>query len=149
MRVARRIADLGPALDRWATKPLLGSGFGTTAADPNAPKESDQQILDNQWLGTLLQTGALGALALLWLLGLAVVRLARRARAGSGADGWLSAALATSIISFALGMLTFDAFAFVQVTFFAFVIIGFGAVVLRSPAPAKVRPLHAAVRLPG
>ncbi len=128
---------------------LLGSGFGTTVADPNAPKESEQQILDNQWLGTLLQIGALGALSLLWLFGLAVARLARRARAASGADGWLSAALATSVISFALGMLTFDAFAFVQVTFFAFVIIGFGAVVLRSPAPGKARPLHAAMRLPG
>lgn len=146
---AGRIADLGPALDRWATKPLLGSGFGTTVADPNAPKESEQQILDNQWLGTLLQTGALGALALLSLFALAITRLARRARAAPGANGWLSAALATSIISFVLGMLTFDAFAFVQVTFFAFVIIGFGAVVLRSPAPPKARPLHAAVRLPG
>jgi hypothetical protein len=146
---AGRIADIGPALDRWATKPLLGSGFGTTVADPNAPKESEQQILDNQWLGTLLQIGALGALSLLWLFGLAVTRLARRARAATGADGWLSAALATSVIAFALGMLTFDAFAFVQVTFFAFVIIGFGAVALRSPTPGEARPLHAAMRLPG
>ena len=146
---AGRIADIGPALDRWATKPLLGAGFGTTVADPNAPKESEQQILDNQWLGTLLQVGALGALSLLWLFGLAIARLARRARAATGADGWLSAALATSLLSFALGMLTFDAFGFVQVTFFAFVIIGLGAVVLRSPASAKPRTLHAAVRLPG
>jgi polysaccharide biosynthesis protein PslJ len=146
---AGRIADIGPALDRWATKPLLGSGFGTTVADPNAPKESEQQILDNQWLGTLLQIGALGALALLSLFGLAIARLARRARAASGADGWLSAALATSVLAFALGMLTFDAFAFVQVTFFAFVIIGFGAVALRAPAPVKATPLHSAVRLPG
>ena len=81
---AGRIADLGPALDRWATKPLLGSGFGTTVADPNAPKESEQQILDNQWLGTLLQIGALGALSLLWLFGLAIARLARRAWAALG-----------------------------------------------------------------
>lgn len=146
---AGRIADIGPALDRWATKPLLGSGFGTTVADPNAPKESEQQILDNQWLGTLLQIGALGALSLLLLFGLVVARLARRARATSGADAWLSAALATSVLAFALGMLTFDAFAFIQVTFFAFVIIGFGAVVLRMPAPAKAGRLHAAVRLPG
>jgi polysaccharide biosynthesis protein PslJ len=146
---AGRIADIGPALDRWATKPALGSGFGTTVADPNAPKESEQQILDNQWLGTLLQIGAIGALSLLWLFGLAITRLARRARASSGADGWLSAALATSVLAFALGMLTFDAFAFVQVTFFAFVIIGLGAVVLGSPAPAKARRLHAPVRLPG
>jgi hypothetical protein len=46
-------------------------------------------------------------------------------------------------------MLTFDAFAFIQVTFFAFVIIGFGAVVLRMPGPTKARHLHTAVRLPG
>ena len=55
---AGRVADLGPALDRWSTKPFLGSGFGTTVADPNAPKESEQQILDDQWLGSLLQIGA-------------------------------------------------------------------------------------------
>ena len=49
----------------------------------------------------------------------------RRRRRRTGPDSWLATALAASIISFAVGMLTFDAFAFIQVTFFAFVMLGF------------------------
>jgi hypothetical protein len=129
---AGRAADLGPALDRWATKPFLGSGFGTTVADPNAPKESDKQILDDQWLGSLLEIGALGALALLWLFVRAVRRLNRVGKTASGADGWLATALAASIISFAVGMLTFDAFAFIQVTFLTFVVLALSSVAVRA-----------------
>ncbi len=146
---AGRIADIGPALDRWSTKPFFGSGFGTTVADPNAPAESEQQILDNQWLGTLLQIGAVGAVSLLWLFAIAVRRLSRRAKRSRGADSWLSACLATAVISFAVGMLTFDAFAFIQVTFFAFVILGFGAVALRVTTPAMAERVRPAARLSG
>ena len=133
---AGRIADIGPALDRWSRQPLFGSGFGTTIADPNANKDSDQQILDDQWLGTLLQTGAVGVIALLWLFVRAVRRLNRRAKATSGADAWLAMSLAASIIAFAVGMLTFDAFAFIQVTFFAFVMLAFAAIVWRDDEKA-------------
>ena len=132
---AGRVADLGPALDRWSQQPFLGRGFGTTVADPNASKESDSQILDNQWLGSLLEIGAWGVLALLALWITAIRRLNRWGkRARDPNDGWLAAALAASIIAFAVGMLTFDAFAFIQVTFFAFVMLGFSAVVTRWPA---------------
>ena len=129
---AGRIADVGPALTRWSRQPLFGSGFGTTIADPNAGKDSAQQILDDQWLGSLLQTGAVGVLALLWLFVRAVRRLNRCAKATTGADAWLAMSLAASIIAFAVGMLTFDAFAFIQVTFFAFVMLGFSGVVTRQ-----------------
>ena len=140
---AGRVADLGPALDRWATKPFLGSGFGTTVADPNAPKESEQQILDNQWLGSLLQIGAIGTLALLGLFVLAVRKLVIRTRETQGPESWLSAALATSVIAFAVGMLTFDAFAFVQVTFFAFIILGFAAIVTKMPVTSARQRVRA------
>ncbi len=129
---AGRVADLGPALDRWSQKPFFGTGFGTTVADPNASKHSESQILDDQWLGSLLEIGAVGVLALLALWVGAVRRLNRWAkRARDPNDRWLATSLAASIIAFAVGMLTFDAFAFIQVTFFAFVILGFAAVVTR------------------
>jgi O-antigen ligase len=137
---AGRVADLGPALDRWSQKPFFGTGFGTTVADSSASKDSESQILDDQWLGSLLEIGAVGVLALLFLWVGAVRRLNRWGRhAKDAADGWLATALAASIIAFAVGMLTFDAFAFIQVTFFAFVMLGFTAVVTRLPhreAPA-------------
>jgi O-antigen ligase len=144
---AGRVADLGPALDRWSQKPLFGTGFGTTVADPNASKESESQILDDQWLGSLLETGAAGVLALLFLWIGAVRRLNRWGKQARGPDAWLATAIAASIISYAVGMLTFDSFAFIQVTFFAFVMVGLSAVVTRqkpSQAPAVARTSTAA-----
>ena len=149
-----RVADLGPALDKWSRQPFLGSGFGTKIADPNAKAGSDQQILDDQWLGSLLEIGAIGVLSLLWLYGRAIRRLSWRARRDTSTESWLAASLAASLISFAVGMLTFDAFAFVQVTFFSFIVLGLASVVAaratRKPenapqaARAGVRPALAA-----
>jgi polysaccharide biosynthesis protein PslJ len=137
-----RIADLGPSLEEWAQTPLLGQGFGTrvtsqqgaTDAEAIAPDQTaagGAQILDDQWLGALLEIGAVGVLALLWLFWRPIRRLARLARSDPGPDGWLAVGLAASLTAFAVGMFTFDAFAFIQVTFFAFIMIGFSAVVLR------------------
>jgi O-antigen ligase len=134
---AGRAADLGPALDRWSQKPFLGAGFGTTVADPNAPKESDKQILDDQWLGSLLEIGAVGVFALLWLYGRAIRRLTRLARSTTGADAWLATSLAAAVIAFAVGMLTFDAFAFIQATFFVFVVLAFAAVATQALTPQR------------
>jgi hypothetical protein len=135
-----RVADLGPALANWSNQPFLGSGFATKIADPNARAGSDQQILDNQWLGSLLEIGAIGVLSLLWLFGRSIRRLSRRAKADTSADSWLAAALAASLISFAVGMFTFDAFAFVQVTFFAFIVLGLAsATFVRRPLPGPSR----------
>jgi polysaccharide biosynthesis protein PslJ len=142
---AGRVADLGPALERWSRQPFLGSGFGTKIADPNAQAGSDQQILDNQWLGSLLEIGAFGVLALLWLYVRAIRRLAARARSDTGPDGWLAMGLAAALISLAVGMFTFDAFAFVQVTFLSFILLGFAAatVVAEGARPLR-RPRQAA-----
>ena len=79
-----RVADLGPALARWSTQPFLGSGFATKIADPNARAGSDQQILDNQWLGSLLEIGALGVASLLWLFGRAIRPLDAARAVGHG-----------------------------------------------------------------
>ena len=98
-----RIADLGPSLREWSRTPFLGQGFGTrvvaTDLGPGGIGEAGgAQILDDQWLGTLLEIGAVGALALLWLFVRAVRRLAARARSDPGPDGWLMTALAASLI---------------------------------------------------
>ncbi len=53
-----------PTLQKLSGDPLLGVGFGTQVLDK---PETDALILDNQWLGTLLETGFVGALAWLWL----------------------------------------------------------------------------------
>ena len=124
-----RLADLGPALDQWAQHPLFGSGYGTRVLGlPGV----DGQILDDQWLGTLLETGLLGFLAWLWLMLWCLRRFARAARADRSSRGWLMTALAASVASFGVGMIFFDAFAFIQVTLLFFILIGLGSVASRD-----------------
>lgn len=126
-----RIADLGPAFAEWAHNPFVGQGFGTRITS-TAGFVGGAQILDDQWLGTLIETGLLGVLALAWLFGRAVRRLARVARSDAGPDSWLAASLAAAIVAYAVGMITFDAFAFTQVTFIAFVMLALAALVTRD-----------------
>ena len=139
-----RIADIGPTLEEWERTPFFGQGFGTriTSRDLGPGGLGDinaAQILDNQWLGSLLEVGAVGALALLWLFCRAVRRLARRARSEPEPESWLATGLAAALAAFAAGMFTFDAFAFIQVMFFAFIMLGFTAVVTRGEEPAAAR----------
>jgi hypothetical protein len=128
-----RIADLGPSLSEWSRSPFVGEGFGTRIT--SADGITGAQILDDQWLSTLLELGAIGTGGLLWLFCRAIRQLARRARETEGADSWLMTGLAASITGFAVGMLTFDAFAFIQATFLAFVMLAFAAVALREDEP--------------
>ena len=113
----------------------MGQGFGTRVTDQSAP-DGGAQILDDQWLGTLLEIGAVGAFALMWLFCRAIRRMARKARSLEGSDSWLAAALCASLLAWTIGLFTYDAFAFIQVTFFAFVMLAFAAIVWRDDAKA-------------
>ena len=126
-----RIADLEPSLREFAQKPLVGQGYATRVVD-RTTGPSDQ-ILDDQWLGILLETGLVGLVGWLWLVGRAVRRLALAGKRDLSSRGWLLAALAASVTTYAIGMFTFDAFAFIQVTFLFFMILGLGAAALRTP----------------
>jgi O-antigen ligase len=131
-----RLADIGPSLDEWSRRPVLGEGLGTritgfTESFVNA------RILDDQWLGTLLETGIVGVAGWLFLLVRSVRRLGREAKADRSPRGWLMASLAASIAAFGVGMLTFDAFSFIQVTFLFWILLAFGAALL--PSGARLR----------
>jgi polysaccharide biosynthesis protein PslJ len=125
-----RIADLGPSLEQWSRTPFFGQGFGsrlTSLSDPLV----NARILDNQWLASLLEVGALGVLALLWLYVRSVRMLARRAKRDATPYGWLLASLGAALTAYAVGMLTYDAFSFIQVTFVSFILLGLAAAALR------------------
>jgi polysaccharide biosynthesis protein PslJ len=132
-----RIADLGPAFhNELAPDPALGEGYGTrltgyTETFTNAP------ILDDQWLGSLLETGVFGVVAWLWLFGRAVRRLARAGKADQSDDGWLFVSLAASVASFAAGMFFYDAFSFIQVTFLLYIVLALGMSALRFAAGTR------------
>jgi polysaccharide biosynthesis protein PslJ len=138
-----RLADLGPGLREWSGHPILGQGFGTRVV--NGP-DANSNILDDQWLGTLLETGIVGVVAWFWLLVGATRRLAREAKRDQSPTGWLAVGLSASIGAYAASMMTYDAFAFIQSTFILFFALGFGAVILRLSdvsARSSARPLRA------
>jgi hypothetical protein len=54
--------------------------------------------------------------------------MGRSARRERGDYGWLYTALTASSFSFAVGMLTFDAFSFIQATFVLFLLIAVGCI---------------------
>lgn len=128
---AGRAADIGPALAEFGKRPFLGRGYGTDIVNLGAKRNAD--VLDDQWLGTLLETGLAGALAWAWLFTRALRRFGRAARDAEDAMGWLFVALAASTTAFAVGMFTYDAFAFVQSTFVMFILLGLGAAALALP----------------
>src|SRR5262249_54858985 len=129
-----RLATLGPALDaEFIPNPVLGEGFGTrittpdpVLAVPNGP------ILDDEWLGVLLETGLVGTAALAWFFVRALRRMGKAAKRDLSPRGWLLVATTAGVGGYALGMFTYDAFSFIQVTFLLFIVLGVGAAALRS-----------------
>ncbi|MDX6476014.1 MAG: hypothetical protein QOH95_1525 [Gaiellaceae bacterium] len=126
-----RIADLGPGLHDAKQHLMLGQGFGTRLTDRNEEK-ANAPILDDQWLGALLETGFLGVFAWLWLFGRFYRRMMKAARADDTPRAWLLAGLGASILAFAVSLGTYDTFSFIQVTIMAFFQIGLGAAVLAA-----------------
>jgi len=145
-----RIRQLKPMLREASGKPFFGDGYGTRITGFNQP-DRNAPILDNQWLNIVLDVGFVGLGAWVWLMVSVVRRLGRASRAPDQEDdGWLSAALAASITSFAVGMLTFDAFSFTQVTFIFWILLGLSAALLTIsgawPTSDAPRPIHDRVR---
>jgi hypothetical protein len=133
-----RLATLKPALrNEFYPNPLLGEGFGTRLSGDNGEVVSNAPILDNGWAGILIETGIIGAFALGWIIVRAVRRLARLAREDTSPDGWLAVALAAAIAAFGIGLFTFDAFSFIQVTFLFFLSLGLAGV-LHGDAQARL-----------
>ena len=121
-----RIADLGPSLSEYGQRPLLGEGFATRVTDkgPYAEREHPRRSMALRPIGDWDRRGAC---TVLWAFIRSFRRLSRQARDDPTPRGWLCVALAASLLSFAVGMLTFDAFSFTQVTFVFFILLGLGS----------------------
>ena len=128
---------LDPQFDVIRSQPAFGQGYGTrVTAGPN----ENSRILDDQWLGTAVETGLVGIAAWVWIFVRFIRRAARAAREDDSARGWLLTALAASTVAFAVGMLTFDAFSFIQVTFVLYVLLALGCSALASPQWSVLLP---------
>lgn len=140
-RGAGRVADLSPALNELSRNPLVGQGYGTRITDR---ERANADILDNQWLKTLLEIGVLGFVGWFWFIVAVIRRLGRAAKEDQSAEGWLYVALAASVSAYAVGMITYDAFSFIQVTFLLFIVLALSACALLAaparPAGERARP---------
>ena len=136
-----RVADLGPGLELWRSSPLVGIGIGEQTVPSDAPLgasvgETPELIFDDQYLNTVVTTGLLGFVAVVWFVWGSVLKLARAARRRLGQPSDLLAACSISVAGFGASMAVFDAFYFVQCTLFFFVIaaIGFRVRALSPPS---------------
>jgi hypothetical protein len=143
-----RLASLGPAIhNEFLPNPFFGEGFGTriTTNEPGGSKPN-APILDDEWVGVIAETGIAGTLTLLWVFGRFVRRAGRLAKEDESPEGWLLTAFVASVASFGVGMLTYDAFSFTQVTFLFFIVMAFGAAlyerVLKSAPSVGSRALQ-------
>jgi hypothetical protein len=128
-----RIATLGPVLrHEFLPNPILGEGAFTRITIAQPPLAANAPIADDMWLGILAETGIAGALALGWVFARSVRRMGREAKQDGSPRGWLLVATAASVAAYAVGMFTYDSFAFIQVTFLLFIILAIGASTLLS-----------------
>jgi len=131
---ANRLSRVGPVLHSEFAKhnPLFGEGFGTRVTGRVA--NANAIVLDDQWLGTLLETGILGVVGWAWLFVALIRRLGARAKLERGTpEGWLPVALAASTAAFALSMQTYDAFGFIQGMVLEYLLIALSSILLWLP----------------
>jgi O-antigen ligase len=116
-----RTMDYTKVGEMFSQKPWFGIGLGTF--DPRI-----YFYLDNQYLGTLIETGLVGlvAMALLFIVGLFTARSIHRMCRAAGLTklGELGRALAASMFVVITSFVTFDALAFRMVAGLLFVLLG-------------------------
>jgi polysaccharide biosynthesis protein PslJ len=120
-----RTNDYAEVLKSVAERPLFGQGSGTYLPQ-------SYRVLDNQYVLSAVDSGLLGVLALIILLGSGWV-LARRARKISASEEsrHLAQCFAASAAVAFFGFGTFDAFSFPMITNVMFLLIGCSAALWR------------------
>jgi hypothetical protein len=142
---SNRVSDIGPSLHEAKSTPFFGQGWGTRVPQKLDPAKT-RRILDDQWLGLVLETGYFGFAAFIWFFGRNVRLLGGAAIRDPSAHGWLLAGLAASIFGFAIGMITYDAFGFPQATLLMYIMCGLG-IAARRLGPIPEPPARPALHL--
>lgn len=127
---AGRLADLGPAMSLAAQHPFFGTGVGARIV---VGDDANSFILDNQVLGTLLDTGIVGVIGLICLTIVPMVALVRLSFRADVAERHrdLAFAFAMALLAYIAALYFYDAFGFLQ-TFFVFCMVLAGSAWLLS-----------------
>ena len=139
---AGRLADLEPAFREVAQRPFFGSGFGSRIVIGD---EANAFILDNQFLGTLMETGALGVIGLAAFLLVPPIMLLRFAfgQALERRHAALAFTVAVSIAGYIAAIFFYDAFGFFQTFFILCMLLAVGAWLL-TEAPRRAKAIASA-----
>ncbi len=124
--IQHRQEDYARASVQIAQHPLLGRGFGTYLPQKYGP-------LDNQYLGTLVETGFVGLAALIFVLiagAYAAVQIRRVAKDPVIRD--LAQTLLASLSVIMVADATYDAFGFIMATGMCFMLVGICGAMWRS-----------------
>jgi hypothetical protein len=133
-----RVRQIRPMVSEASHHPFFGEGLGTRLTGFDT-KNRNAPILDNQWLNNLLDVGFLGFALWIWLFVRSIRLLLRRSQDSRGdGDEWLFLGLAAAILSFGIGMLTFDAFSYAQVYFIFWILLGLSAALLSEQVTSAV-----------
>ena len=136
---AGRLADLEPAFREVAQRPFFGSGFGSRIVIGD---EANSFILDNQFLGTLMETGALGAIGLAAFLLVPPIMLLRFAfgQALERRHAALAFTVAVAVAGYIAAIFFYDAFGFFQTFFILCMLLAVGAWLL-TEAPRRAKAI--------
>jgi hypothetical protein len=137
--VSGRTSDYTVVLDLYADHPWLGRGLYTFL-----PRY--YRILDNQWLTTLVELGAVGlATVLVFLLTAFLCARSGFRRAGTARSRHLSNAIASAVAAISVSMVTYDAWGFPMHTGLSFLMVGLSGAAWRlaheDEHAARVRAL--------
>ena len=127
-----RLTDMGPVLGQVAHDPVFGVGYGTQVTGRESSGAYAQgRILDDQWPGTLWETGFAGLIVLGWWFVRYLRRVGAASRTAPPDERWLLVGLVAGVVSFAVGMLTYDAFSFIQEAFILYLFFALGVITMR------------------
>ncbi|SMH27734.1 O-antigen ligase [Rathayibacter oskolensis] len=135
MAGAGRLADLEPAMAIVREHPFFGTGVGSRIV---VGDDKNSFILDNQWLGTLMDAGVVGIIGLCALFLIPIVLLLRYAFKNSSQPQYASLAFALAIVlvGYTVSAYFYDAFGFFQAFMLFWILLAVGAWTI-TEAPHK------------
>lgn len=144
-RGAGRLADLGPSLEQYVIRPFWGTGVGSRIV---VGDDQNAYILDNQILGSMLETGAVGVIGVAALTLIPLITILRwtvTVAKNEPRYAFLAFAIVVAGAGYTAALFFYDAFGFYQTFFVLCMLYAIGAwLITASPPTLRARAERAA-----